>query len=113
MTHKRTRPFTVEYYGSGRVFPPDATDDDVAEWKKSVREWFNVPVAGSVELGAMSNAAERRAWKRDHPREPYPEYLCALSDQQYAAYNRWLDRYHQSPTYRRLMRERWRAGRAQ
>jgi hypothetical protein len=36
-----------------------------------------------------STAAEKRAWKRDHPGKQWPEHLCGLSYREYTAYKRW------------------------
>jgi hypothetical protein len=58
MTRKRTRPFKVKYCGQDRTFPPDATDEDVARWKNSIREWVNAPEALKGELNGMVRRVE-------------------------------------------------------
>jgi hypothetical protein len=54
-------------------------DDELWEWRRA--------------KGRASNAAEKRAWQRDHPGKEWSELLCGLSDREYTDYERWKRQY--------------------
>jgi hypothetical protein len=54
--------------------------------KPDVRAWRQAKAKAAT-------AAEKRAWRRDHPGTPWPEHLCGLTAAEYTKYQRWLAKY--------------------